>query len=151
MACSRIVFRTGSCKDRATKFTWTTRGRRWARSRKSSWRSRCAEIASATSSRAWYRSASVSQGDEECLSIDTQYGLSARDGSRAFSSSYSRGRFRWMLKRPLLYDVQPAVSPGESTDYFSISSEYQRQLPAASSLWEAKNGIISHFRVRSPA
>jgi len=56
-----------------------------------------------------------------------------------------------MLKRPFLYDVRPAVSPGESTDYFSISSEYQRQLAAASSLWEAKNGIISHFRVRSPA
>src|SRR6185295_17818160 len=82
MVCNRIVFRTGSCKDRATKFTWTTRGRRWARSRNSSWRSRCAEIASATSSRASYRSASVSQGDEECLSISVQYGLSARDGSR---------------------------------------------------------------------
>ena len=62
-------------KDRATKFTWTTRGRRWARSRKSSWRSRWAEIASATSSRAWYCSARVSQGDAECLSIDAQYGL----------------------------------------------------------------------------
>src|SRR5205814_4695781 len=75
MVCNRIVLRAGSCKDRATKLTCTTRGRRWARSRKSSWRSRCAEIASATSSRASYRSARVSQGDADCLFIGTQYGL----------------------------------------------------------------------------
>src|SRR5205809_1939946 len=75
MVCNRIVFRTGSCNDRATKLTCTTRGRRWARSRNSSWRSRCAEIASATSNKAWYRSASVSQGDAECLSMGAQYGL----------------------------------------------------------------------------
>ena len=60
-------------------------------------------------------------------------------------------RFQMDVEAPATSDVQPAVSPGESTDYFSISSEYQRQLAAASSLWETNNGIISDFRVRSPA
>src|SRR2546422_10367257 len=47
----------------------TTRCSRLARSRNSSERSRWTAIASETSSRAWYCSARVSQGDTECRSI----------------------------------------------------------------------------------
>ena len=40
------------------------------------------EIASATSSRAWYRSASVSQGDVGNVSMGGQYGVTNSHGSR---------------------------------------------------------------------
>src|SRR5262245_37374709 len=57
------------------KSNGATLGRRCARSRKSSCRSRCEEMACATSSKAWYRSARVSQGDADCRSIENQYAI----------------------------------------------------------------------------
>jgi hypothetical protein len=57
-----------------------------------------------------------------------QYGLLIVTAQELLRSFYDRSGFRWMLNLPLLYEVWPTFSPGESTGYVSISSYYQRHL-----------------------